>query len=148
MIAPWNAAWSAEDSYQIRPCRWVGGKLAIWSPHKPGEGRPIFAKPHIVRQRQSVARFLCTVCGVATRTRDSQGEVSAASVHRCLRRRCPHLRGRSGDLRPFPSGYSVLTALVGGMAVERDFGVRISVDRPVVGHLKFAWPAALIKGVA
>src|SRR4051812_17373018 len=57
---PWNAGWSAEERYEIRPCRWVNGELALWSPHLPGEGKPLFAKPHMVRQRRSIAEMRCT----------------------------------------------------------------------------------------
>jgi hypothetical protein len=157
ITVPWNASWSGEDRYEVRPCRWVGGKPAIWSPHKPGVGRPVFAKPHMVRQRQSVARFLCTVCGEPTPAdnrwwfglgefREGWFMTTEAPVHRACAElaltKCPHLRGRARDLAPFPSGWSVLSALVGGVAVEKDYGLRITPDRPVIGHLKFAWPAA------
>jgi hypothetical protein len=27
VTAPWNASWTSEDHYEIRPCRWAGGKL-------------------------------------------------------------------------------------------------------------------------
>jgi len=57
MKAPWNASWSGENRYEIRPCRYVGGNLAMWSPHLPGVGVPIFAKPHMVRQRKSIAEM-------------------------------------------------------------------------------------------
>lgn len=67
---PWNASWSSEDRYEIRPCRWVGGKMALWSPHAPGVGKPIFAKPHMVRQRRSIAEMRCTVCGERTPLND------------------------------------------------------------------------------
>src|SRR5437870_2261512 len=63
---PWNAAWSGELRYEVRPCRWAGGNLALWSPHAPGDGKPVFAKPHMVRQRRSIAEMRCTVCGERT----------------------------------------------------------------------------------
>jgi hypothetical protein len=46
-------------------------------------------------------------------------------------------------LEPFPSGYSILSAIVGGQATENDFGVVIG-DRKVIGSLKLAWPAARV----
>lgn len=152
---PWNASWSAEDSYEIRNCRWAGGMPAVWSPHRPGEGRPIFAKPHMVRQRRSIAEFRCTVCGEATPTWDRWwfrlGDASVpgwafvtveAPVHLACAdlalRVCPHLRNLGDGPVPFDPPDAVIKAIVGGPATETDFGVHIGA-RKVVGHLKFAW---------
>ncbi len=104
---PWNAGWSSEARYEVRPCRWVGGRLALWSPHTPGVGKPIFAKPHMVRQRRSIAEMRCTVCG--------------------------------------PGGYSIARAIIGGPAVEQDFGIRIDPARGIIGSLKLAWPASRVQ---
>jgi hypothetical protein len=157
---PWNAGWSAEDRYEVRNCRWVGGRLAIWSPHLPGEGKPVFAKPHMVRQRQSIAASRCTVCGEKTPDCDSwwfkRGNfidggwfaTTEAAVHlECARHAlkvCPHLRDCEADLSPMPGGARILAAMVGGPAVDRDFGIHIRLGG-VVGHLKLAWPAARFK---
>lgn len=150
---PWNATWSAEERHEIRPCRHIGMNLAIWSPHKPGEGRPLFAKPHMVRQRKSIVDMRCTVCGERTDWRDrwwfprgSWNEgwwmSTEAPVHlRCVdlaRHACPKLRTAGGDPIPFPGGSKVLSAIVGGHATDKDFGVSIA-GRRVVGHLKLAW---------
>lgn len=161
MLVPWNACWSSEARYEIRPCRWVGGALAIWSPHSPNKGRPLFAKPHAVRQRQSIAQFLCTVCGKHTPTNDrwwfklgrfQEGwfMTTEAPVHRrcgeLALENCPHLR-RSESARnfsPFPKNYHVLSAIVGGAATEDDFAVKIN-GRRVVGSLKLAWPERMIE---
>lgn len=160
MKAPWNAAWTAESRYEVRPCRWVGGKLAVWQPHIPGEGKPIFAKPHQVRQRRSIAELRCTVCGEKTpagdrwwfglgRMQDGYFMTTEAPVHhRCAElalKVCPHLRGRADTLERFPAGAVVLSALVGGPAVEGDFGLRVTVDRPVIGSLKLAWPLSEVR---
>lgn len=153
-LVPWNASWSSEQRYEIRPCRWANGQLALWMPHTPGVGEPIFAKPHMVRQRQSVARFLCTVCGEHTPEDDrwwfQLGQVqegyfmtTEAPVHRCCADQallvCPHLRARGFEPVRFPTRYSVLSAIVGGPATENDYGIRIN-GRRVIGHLKFGWP--------
>lgn len=156
---PWNAMWSGEQRYEIRPCRWAGGRLALWQPHNPGAGRPIFAKPHNVRQRQSVARFLCTVCGSPTPKGDrwwfGHGQfiegmfmTQEAPVHRACAElalaKCPHLKGREADLAPFPAKHSIAYAIVGGSMVDQDFSVRVQ-GRNVVGALKFAWPEKLVQ---
>lgn len=152
---PWNAAWSSELRYEIRPCRWVGGRLAVWQPHTPGQGRPVFAKPHNVRQRRSITEMRCTVCGEKTPEDDrwwfklghlAEGYfmTTEAPVHRTCADHaltvCPHLRGREADLEPLPFGYRVMSALVGGPAVEGDFGVSIQPGQRVIGSLKLAWP--------
>jgi hypothetical protein len=52
---------------------------------------------------------------------------------------CPHLRGRDHDLEPFPAGAQVISSIVGGPAMARDFGVSVPPEG-VFGALKFAWP--------
>jgi len=159
IAVPWNAAWSGEQRYEIRPCRWVQGQKALWSPHAPGVGRPIFAKPHMVRQRRSIAEMRCTVCGEKTPQEDrwwfklgtmQEGwfMTTEAPVHRACAEFaltvCPHLRGRDADLERMPGGYSILKAIVGGPATEQDFGVVIRPQDKTVGSLKLAWPASQV----
>lgn len=164
LVVPWNAAWSGEARYEIRPCRWAQGALAIWAPHAPGTGRPIFAKPHMVRQRMSIVRFICTVCGKPTQAGDrwwfqlgtfQEGwfMTTEAPVHRVCAEQalelCPHLRrlGCAADLAPFPPRHTVLSSIVGGAEADADFKIRIG-DRRVVGHMKFAWPISMVRRVA
>lgn len=151
---PWNASWTGEDAYEVRPCRWVGGAPAIWSPHRPGEGRPLFAAPHMVRQRRSIAEMRCTVCGERTPPDDRWwfrlGQpfdrwafvtTEAPVHHRCAtlaHEVCPHLRRLGVAPSRFPAPDAVLRAMVGGPATECDFGLALN-GRAVVGHLKFAW---------
>lgn len=138
-LAPWNASWTAEDEYDIRPCRWAGGALAVWSPHRPGQGAPVFAKPHMVRQRRSIAEMRCTVCGEKTpphdrwwfglgnRIENGWWATTEAPVHHdCAARAlrvCPHLRALGVTPEPFPPASVVVKAIIGGMSSERDFGV-------------------------
>jgi hypothetical protein len=130
-------------------------------PHTPGVGEPVFAKPHFVRQRQSVRRFLCTVCGQHTPEGDrwwfqlgsmqegyfmtTESPVHRACAHTAMTY-CPHIRARGFQPKRFPRSYSVLSAIVGGPATENDFGVRIN-GRRVIGHLKFGWPAHSLNGI-
>lgn len=162
-VVPWNAAWSGEDRYEIRPCRWANGDLAVWQRHSPGAGKPLFAKPHVVRQRRSIAELRCTVCGEKTPAGDrwwfglggiqdglfmtTEAPVHHACALRALRL-CPHLRDREEALEPLPAGYRVLSAIVGGPAMAADFGLRIPADRRVVGSMKLAWPPPLVPQIA
>lgn len=156
-IVPWNAGWSGEEAFEIRPCRHALGRLAIWQPHAPGQGRPIFAKPHFVRQRRSIAEMRCTVCGEQTPLADrwwfghgqidgdarmfrtTEAPVHLACAHRALRL-CPHLRGRESDLRPMPAGFRVEGAMLNRETVNADFGVNIMPGQTVIGALKICWP--------
>lgn len=157
---PWNAAWSGEQRYEIRPCRWVGGMLALWSPHAPGEGKPLFAKPHMVRQRRSIAEMRCTVCGEKTPTNDrwwfKLGRIeegmfmtTEAPVHRVCAdfalKVCPHLRGRESDLERMPNDYRIARAIIGGPLVDQDFGIKIDPRQKVIGAIKLAWPTSRIQ---
>lgn len=156
IAVPWNAAWSSEGRHEIRPCKYVGGALAVWSPHSPGIGRPIFAKPHMVRQRMSIAKMLCTVCGNPTpkdgrwwfalgQFQEGWFMTTEAPVHRACAdlalEKCPHLQrtNGAGTLARFPAGYSILSAVLGGSLTDDDFGLKIA-GRRVVGHLKIGWP--------
>lgn len=154
LTVPWNASWTGEDYYEIRNCRWAGGKPAVWSPHRPGDGKPIFAKPHMVRQRRSIAEYRCTVCGEKTPAYDrwwfGLGNIiesgwfatTEAPVHeQCAAkalRLCPHLRELGVTLERFPPPDATISAIVGGIATDRDFGLDLQ-GRKVIGHLKFAW---------
>lgn len=155
---PWNAGWTSEERYEIRNCRWAGGRLALWSPHSPGEGKPVFARPHMVRQRRAIAELRCTVCGEKTPEGDrwwfklgnfiESGRwfaTTEAPVHlTCARHAlkvCPHLRGKEADLEPLPGGPRLSLAIVAGPATERDFGLTIRPEG-VIGHLKLVWPGS------
>lgn len=150
---PWNASWSGEDQHEIRPCRYAGGDLAVWQPFKPGEGKPIFAAPHMVRQRKSIAEMRCTVCGEETSDgdrwwfpigswRDGWWVSTESPVHlRCAElaaHACPVLRKKAMSPIRLPTGWVVLAAVVGGETTDREFGIR-TAGRRVVGHLKLAW---------
>lgn len=119
----------------------------------------MFARPHMVRQRRSIAEMRCTVCGEKTPVGDRWwfrlGDVregwfmtTEAPVHRACADYaltvCPHLRGREADLERLPSGYSTLSAIIGGPLTENDFGVVIG-QRKVIGNLKLAWPASRVR---
>lgn len=153
-LVPWNASWTGEDRYEVRPCRWCDGMPAMWQPHAPTSGRPIFAKPHSVRQRWSVAALRCTVCGEPTEAGDrwwfglgsqiKEGfSTTEAPVHgTCAGRaldHCPHLRKLDRSPRRFPSGWKKIASIIGGPQVKSDYGLDIAPGRIVVGHLKFCW---------
>lgn len=160
MRAPWNASWTAEQPYEVRPCRYAGNRLALWQPFKPGEGKPLFAVPHAVRQRKSIAERRCTVCGERTeagaRVFFPRGSwiiergvmfwaTTEAPVHpfcaELALKVCPRLREDGREAIPFPENATILLSLIGGPAVEADFGLKIPIERPVVGSLKIAFSA-------
>lgn len=153
ITVPWNASWTGEDHYEVRNCRWAGGKPAVWSPHHPGDGKPIFAKPHMVRQRRSIAEYRCTVCGEKTPTWDrwwfglgntlnggfatTEAPVHGECAAKALRL-CPHLRTLGVTPERFPRPDAVISAIVGGPRVADDYGLDLRGGK-VIGHLKFWW---------
>lgn len=150
---PWNASWSGEAGHEIRPCRYAEGALAVWQPFKPGEGRPIFAAPHMVRQRKCIAELRCTVCGEKTAEddrwwfpfggwRDGWWVSTESPVHKACAdlaaHACPMIRKGGHTPIRLPHGWQILAAVVGGEDTDREFGIKTK-GRRVVGHLKMAW---------
>lgn len=163
---PWNAAWSGESRYSIQLCRWTGRPWttgpqlpAVRQPNAPGEGRPLFAEPHMVRQRRSVAQMLCTVCGEPTieadrwmfamgdwaRFQGGLGWATTESPVHCAcadlaASACPQIRKRGLAPVRFPDRWAVVAQLVGGPELLRTHGLRVDSAQPVVGHLKIVLP--------
>lgn len=70
---PFTVSWSAEETFRLGPCRHAEGRLSILQLVAPGQGKPMFGKPHAQRQRQAIADGLCDLCGkpLAARTKVS-----------------------------------------------------------------------------
>lgn len=60
---PYTVTWTAEEAVFLGPCQHAGGRVAFRQPSAPGQGRPLFGRPHGDRQREAVARDLCDLCG-------------------------------------------------------------------------------------
>jgi hypothetical protein len=69
---PYTVSWTEEEQFFLDRCRYFG-RLAICQKVAPGEGQPRFGKPHSQRQRETIARGLCDLCGrpLSHRTRVS-----------------------------------------------------------------------------
>lgn len=65
---PYTVSWSGEEKFFIAPCPHAK-LLAISQDVAPGVGRPRFGKPHSQRQRETIARELCDICGRPLRNR-------------------------------------------------------------------------------
>jgi hypothetical protein len=63
---PWVTRWSSEVLLGARPCPMLQGRVALHQKALPGHGRPIFSENHFNRQRLSVQRMLCPMCGAPT----------------------------------------------------------------------------------
>lgn len=63
---PWVTSWSAEGLLGVGPCATVGGRPAVRQAERPGYGKPNYSRNHLRRQRESVARLLCPMCGEPT----------------------------------------------------------------------------------
>lgn len=77
---PFTASWSSEEAMTIAPCRFAGARPAVCQAISPGVGRPLFAKPHMVRQRQAMVLDLCDLCG-----RPMKGRTKVSLSHASLR---------------------------------------------------------------
>lgn len=63
---PWVTSWSEEESLGVRPCPTVGGRFAVCQAERPGLGKPQYSMNHFRRQRETIGRMLCPMCGQAT----------------------------------------------------------------------------------
>lgn len=103
---------------------------------------------------RSVIEYRCTVCGEKTPASDRWWfclgntlpgwafATTEAPVHRACAdlalKVCPHLRTLGhGPVRWNPPT-AVVSAIIGGPATDRDFGVNLNGGK-IVGHLKFVW---------
>jgi hypothetical protein len=73
---PWVTSWSEEESLGVRPCPTIGGGLAICQAERPGQGRPQYSMNHLRRQRETVLRMLCPMCGEPTQHGDRWTQVA------------------------------------------------------------------------
>lgn len=60
---PYTASWTGEEKFLLAHCRFAGGRMAICQQEARGTGKPLFGKPHSIRQREVIARDLCDLCG-------------------------------------------------------------------------------------
>lgn len=63
---PWVTSWSSETLSGVIKCPTIRGLPAIDQVESPGLGKPQYSKNHIVRQRLSIVRMLCPMCGEPT----------------------------------------------------------------------------------
>ncbi len=73
---PWVTSWTAETIDGVRPCPSVGGQLALVQTEQPGFGKPEYSKNHLLRQRLSMTRMLCPMCGQPTAPGDRVTQVA------------------------------------------------------------------------
>lgn len=83
---PWVTSWTEEPVLGVRPCPTVGGQPALAQVSRPGYGRPQYSKNHLVRQRQTVLRMLCPMCGEPTSPDDRWTQVARLTPAGLLRR--------------------------------------------------------------
>lgn len=90
---PWVTSWSQEPIIGVRPCSTVQGRPALVQVSNAGYGRPEYSRNHLVRQRQTVIRMLCPMCGEPTSVGDRWTQVAKFVSAGLLRR-----SGKAGDL--------------------------------------------------
>ncbi|CAN5351253.1 hypothetical protein BH10PSE1_BH10PSE1_19630 [soil metagenome] len=93
---PWVTSWTAETILGPGPCPSLDGGIAILQSSNAGFGKPEYSKNHVVRQRHTVRRMLCPMCGEPTTEGDRVTQVA---------RRIPAGWVRAGGRTPnLPSG--------------------------------------------
>jgi hypothetical protein len=75
---PWVTSWSEEALTGVSPCPSVDGMLAIGQQDKPGQGRPLYSRNHLFRQRLSVRSMFCPMCGEPTPEGDRWSQTGRA----------------------------------------------------------------------
>lgn len=104
VAVPWVTQWSAEPEAGPGPCDSVDGWLALRHREQPGYGRPIYSVNHFRRQRLSVRRMLCPMCGQPTVSGDRWTQTARRVPAGVLR-----LRGSGSGLpRDVPDGRVLL----------------------------------------
>lgn len=83
---PWVTSWTEEPVLGVRPCPTVGGRLALVQTSQAGYGRPQYSQNHLVRQRQTVLKMLCPMCGEPTPEGDRWTQVARRTSAGRLRR--------------------------------------------------------------
>ncbi|MES2834160.1 MAG: hypothetical protein V4707_05580 [Pseudomonadota bacterium] len=63
---PWVTSWTAETITGVAACPSVGGRPALCQMDHAGFGKPQYSKNHLLRQRLTVSRMLCPMCGDPT----------------------------------------------------------------------------------
>ncbi len=98
---PWVTSWTAEAITGVGPCASVGGRLALGQVEHAGYGRPQYSKNHLLRQRLTVARMLCPMCGEPTAPDDRVTQVARRIPAGLLRKggRAPGLSSSIEDDR-------------------------------------------------
>jgi len=83
---PWVTSWTEEPVIGVRACPTVGGRPALLQTLNAGFGKPQYSKNHLVRQRQTVLRMLCPMCGEPTPPEDRWTQVAKLAPAGLLRR--------------------------------------------------------------
>ncbi|NJC42607.1 hypothetical protein GGQ87_002902 [Brevundimonas alba] len=83
---PWVTSWTEETVIGVRPCATVAGRPALVQTDAAGFGRPQYSQNHLVRQRQTVLRMLCPMCGQPTQAGDRWTQVARQTPAGLLRR--------------------------------------------------------------
>jgi len=84
---PWVTSWTGEAHLGIGRCSTVMGRLALCQADAPGMGKTQYSKNHLVRQRLSVVRMLCPMCGEPTLEDDRWTQVARPIAAGALRQK-------------------------------------------------------------
>ena len=84
---PWVTSWTEEPIVGVRPCPTVAVRPALVQVSRAGFGRPQYSRNHLVRQRLSMLKMRCPMCGLPTVEGDRWTQVARRVAAGWLRRR-------------------------------------------------------------
>lgn len=163
---PYTFTWEQERVYEVRPCRWVDQRKAVWQPHRSNVGRPSFTDSlstfsgfHIVRQRRAVREDLCGVCGHAVDVSDvlwlniddeplirddGWSDLTHSHFHlECVRHTlngCPFMRAGFGGFAPYKGPVRKTSMSADSGRLLREFGLSVHPDAMTVARLMYQIP--------
>ena len=84
---PWVTSWSEEPVGLVGPCPSVDSVMAVGQASRPGQGKPLYSRNHLFRQRRSVREMLCPMCGQPTQAGDRWSQTGRWTTAGALRER-------------------------------------------------------------
>lgn len=75
---PWTVSWTGEERQFVAIDPQIG-RRALMQDELPGQGKPVFGKPHAQRQRRCIIECRCDICGKPITVAQSKVSLSHAA---------------------------------------------------------------------
>lgn len=124
---PYTVSWSTEEGFYLDHCPHAG-RLAICQAVSPGEGKPMFGKPHSQRQRETIAKELCDLCGKPLKNR------TKVSLSHARPRMNAHEPGQILQVEPLLHRECAAESMKHCPSLKRDLAAGTIMIRQVLRH--------------